>query len=45
MIIGLKEFWLRLPETWGPHDLGWFILIPELLFDMNPASEPYDIEV
>jgi len=45
MIIGLKEFWLRSPETWGPYDPGWFILIPELLFDMNPASEPYDIGV
>jgi len=43
MIIGLQVFWLRPPGTWGPHDPGWFITIPKLLFDMNPASEPYDI--
>lgn len=43
MIIGLKEIMLRPPYTQGPHDPGWFITIPELLFDRNPASEPYDI--
>jgi len=45
VIIGLKEFWLRSPGTWGPHDAGWFIKIPKLLFDKNPAKEPYDIEI
>jgi parallel beta-helix repeat protein len=43
MIVGLKEIILRLPDTYGPHDPGWFITIPELLFDRNPAEKPYDI--
>jgi len=42
-IIGLKQIMLRAPGTHGPHDPGWFITIPKLIFDANPAQEPYDI--
>jgi hypothetical protein len=30
---------------WGPHDPGRSITVPKLLFDMNPAQKPYDINV
>jgi len=45
MLIGLRTIWLRPPYTWGPHDHGWSINFPKILFDMNPAQEPYDINV
>jgi parallel beta-helix repeat protein len=45
IIIGLRTVWLRPPYTWGPHDYGWSITVPKILFDMNPALEPYDIKV
>jgi hypothetical protein len=40
-IWGRRFVWIIRPK--GRHGLGWGVYVPWPMFDLNPASEPYDI--
>ena len=43
LILGWRSVMMFPPEFFYPHYPGLWILVPKIIFDKNPATEPYDI--